>query len=366
MDSSDASSVVDSAQAIREGETLDTAKLKTYLASVLTDGSGEISIAQFRKGHSNLTYLIDVGQRELVLRRPPFGAAIKSAHDMGREYSILSALDELYDKAPKPIHYCEDAEVIGAPFYLMERVSGVILRGNRPPRGLEISAETMRGIALAAVDNLATLHGLPARAGGLADLGRPKGYVERQVHGWTKRYFDAKTDEVPQVEHAAAWLAENMPGDCATPALIHGDYKYDNLVLDADDLTRIVSVLDWEMATVGDPLMDLGTSLGYWLDPDDPPAHKLLPFGPTLLPGNPSRREVIERYAEKSGCEVGDALFYYVYGLFKIIVIAQQIYKRFVLGHTKDPRFGAMIIGVKTIGDTAARALERDRIDGLG
>jgi aminoglycoside phosphotransferase (APT) family kinase protein len=189
--------------------------------------------------------------------------------------------------------------------------------------------------------------------------------VRRQVEGWTRRYFDAKTDEVPALEAAAAWLPGHLPPESGV-ALIHNDYKYDNVVLDPADLTRIVAVLDWEMATVGDPLMDLGTSLGYWIDPDDAPEHRMLPFGPTALPGNLTRAEVVARYAERSGRDVRDALFYYVFALLKVATIAQQIYQRFVEGHTRDPRFGAMIFGVRILGATAARALELGRIDRLG
>jgi aminoglycoside phosphotransferase (APT) family kinase protein len=219
----------------------------------------------------------------------------------------------------------------------------------------------MRRLSQALIDGLSELHAVDVKAAGLADYGRPEGYVERQVTGWTERYFKAKTDEVPEVEEAAAWLAQNLQPERGA-ALIHGDFKYDNLVLDPGDLTSIIAVLDWEMATVGDPLMDLGVTLGYWIDPTDPEEHRMLPFGPTLLPGNLTRMELVERYAKKSGLEVGKILFHYVYALFKIAVIAQQIYKRFKEGHTKDPRFAMMIMGVQILGKTATRAIEKDRI----
>jgi aminoglycoside phosphotransferase (APT) family kinase protein len=223
----------------------------------------------------------------------------------------------------------------------------------------------MRGICEALVDGLVDLHAVDLGGTGLSDFGHPEGYVERQVSGWTGRYFKARTDDLPEVEAAAAWLGEHRPPESGA-ALIHGDYKYDNLVLDPDDLGRVVAILDWEMATVGDPLMDLGTSLGYWVDPDDAAEIRMLPVGPTLMPGNLSRRQVVERYAERSGRDPGNALFYYVYGLFKVAVIAQQIYKRFKTGHTKDPRFAMMIAGVRLLGRQAARAIDRDRIHDLG
>jgi aminoglycoside phosphotransferase (APT) family kinase protein len=320
----------------------------------------------FPGGHSNLTYLVQKGERELVLRRPPFGGEkIETAHDMGREFRILSGLADVYPRAPRPLALCEEPEVLGAPFYLMERRSGVILRGHRPPRGLTLSAEMMQTLSGALIDLLAELHAVDVAAAGLSGEGRPEGYVERQVTGWARRYEKARTDDVPQVEQVATWLAENRPAEVGA-ALVHGDFKYDNLVLDPRDLSRVVAILDWEMATVGDPLMDLGTSLGYWIDPDDPPEHRMLPLGPTLLPGNLTRPQLVERYAARSGRDLSNILFYYVFGLFKIVVIAQQIYRRFKDGLTRDPRFASMIMGVQIIGRTAATALDRGRIHGLG
>jgi aminoglycoside phosphotransferase (APT) family kinase protein len=356
---------LDEPRAVRPGEELDGAALDAYLRAHLAGYAGPLAVRQFPSGHSNLTYLVQAGPRELVLRRPPFGTTVKTAHDMGREHRLLSGLHGVYPRAPRPVLYCADPAVLGAPFYLMERVRGVVLRGAQPPAAAGLDAAAVRRLSTALVDGLAELHAVDVAGAGLADLGHPEGYVRRQVEGWTRRYRDAQTDEVPPLEAAAAWLAAHLPPE-AGAALIHNDYKYDNVVLAPDDLGRIVAVLDWEMATVGDPLMDLGTTLGYWLDPDDPPEHRLLPFGPTLLPGNLTRAEVVARYAAQSGRAVPDALFYYVFALLKIAVIAQQIYRRFVDGHTKDPRFASMILGVRILGQTAARALERGRIDRLG
>jgi aminoglycoside phosphotransferase (APT) family kinase protein len=352
---------VDEARPIRDGEALDAARLAGYLAAQRAELCGPLELLQFPKGHSNLTYLLRLGDRELVLRRPPFGTRVKTAHDMGREFRILTALQRAYPLAPQPLLYCDDPAVIGAPFYVMQRVHGVILRGQRLPRGLGLAAAEMRGLCTAAVDNLAALHAVDLVATALRSEGRPEGYVNRQISGWTARYFDAQTNDVAEAEHVTEWLAAHQPAERGA-ALIHGDYKYDNLVLDPADLTRIVAVLDWEMATVGDPLMDLGTSLGYWIDAADRDEHKMLPFGPTAVPGNLTRREVVARYAQISGRGAFDPLFYYVYGLFKIAVIAQQIYKRFADGLTKDPRFAMMIVGVRVLCRTAVRAIERDRI----
>jgi aminoglycoside phosphotransferase (APT) family kinase protein len=355
---------VDSTRPVRPGEELDAAALAVWLKSRLPGIEGPVEVEQFPGGHSNLTYLLRLGDRELVLRRPPFGSKVKTAHDMGREYRVLSRLYAVYPKAPRALLHCDDPSVIGAPFYIMERVRGVVLRQQRPPAGVSLPPERMRAISEAAVDGLAELHGLDYRAAGLEDLGHPEGYVARQVAGWTQRWQGSHTDDVPDLDRAAAWLAGHQPAESGA-ALIHNDYKYDNLVLHPQELARIVAVLDWEMATVGDPLMDLGTSLAFWVDPDDAPEQRLMPAGPTTLPGNLNRAEVVERYAARSGRDVSNVLFYYVYGLFKIAVIAQQIYYRFKAGLTRDERFAAMIGAVRVLGHTAAQAIEKQRLDRL-
>jgi aminoglycoside phosphotransferase (APT) family kinase protein len=350
---------------LRPGEEIDTAALGAWLAARLPElGEAAVEIEQFPGGHSNLTYLLKIGDRELVLRRPPFGSKVKTAHDMGREFRVLSRLWTVYPKAPRALLHCDDPGVIGAPFYVMERVRGIVLRQQKAPAGIDLTAETMRRLSEAAVDGLAELHAVDYAAAGLGDLGRPAGYVERQVSGWTERWRGARTDDMPDVDRAAAWLAGHLPAESGA-ALLHNDYKYDNLVL-APDLASIVAVLDWEMATIGDPLMDLGTSLGYWMDPDDDPALRALPAGPTILPGNLGRAAVVERYAAASGRDVSGILFYYVFGLIKIAVIAQQIYYRYKQGLTHDERFAAMIGAVRLLGRAAARAIDTGRIDRLG
>ncbi len=356
---------LDEADEVRGEEKLDLERLRPFLEASLPGASGPVTALQFRKGHSNLTYLVRLGNREAVLRRAPFGAKVKTAHDMRREFQILSALQGTYGRAPRPIAFCDDESVIGARFYLMERVHGVVIRGDGSASGISFTPELLRATSTALVDNLADLHAVDLAKTGLAALGRPEGYVARQVKGWTERYLAAKTEEVPEVEAVAAWLAGNMPGESGA-ALVHNDYKYDNVVLDPADLTRIVAVLDWEMATVGDPLMDLGTMLGYWTDPDDPPDVKGRPAGPTFLPGSLSRRGLVERYSERTGRAVGSALFYYVFALFKIAVIVQQIYRRYVEGLTHDERFAVLVHWVRAMGAQASRALGKGRIHGLG
>ncbi len=357
-------SMIDATRPVRPGEEIDAAALAVWLKSRLPGIEGPIAIEQFPGGHSNLTYLLRFGDDELVLRRPPFGSKVRTAHDMGREYRVLSRLYTVYPKAPRALLHCDDPEVIGAPFYIMERVRGVILRHPQAPQGIDLPPERMRAISEAAVDGLADLHAVDYRAAGLEDLGKPEGYTARQIEGWTERWCKARTDDVPDLDRAAAWLAGHLPGETGA-ALIHNDYKYDNLVLHPEELERIVAVLDWEMATVGDPLMDLGTSLGYWMDPDDSPEHRLLPAGPTTLPGNLSRAGVVERYAARTGRDVSNIVFYYVYGLFKIAVIAQQIYYRYKQGLTQDPRFAPLIGAVRILGHTASQAIARNRIDRL-
>ncbi len=350
---------------VRDEERFDPERIRPFLAAAFPGAAGPISVRQFTKGHSNLTYLVRIGAHEAVLRRAPFGARVKSAHDMGREFTVLSALEGAYPKAPRPIAFCDDEGVIGAKFYLMERVRGVVLRSDAPPPGVVFTPELLRATSTALVDNLADLHAVDVARPGLAAIGRPQGYVARQVNGWTERYRKAKTDEIPEIEQAADWLARSMPPESGA-ALVHNDYKYDNVVLDPADLTRVVAVLDWEMATVGDPLMDLGTTLGYWVDPDDPHEMRLRAYGPSWRAGSLSRIELVERYAERSGRAVGSILFHYVFALFKIAVIVQQLYKRYVDGHTTDPRFATLIQWVQGVAGQASRALERGRIHGLG
>jgi aminoglycoside phosphotransferase (APT) family kinase protein len=304
-------------------------------------------VLQFPGGHSNLTYLITVGDRELVLRRPPFGSKVKSAHDMGREVRVLSKLAPVFPKAPRPVHHCEDPAILGAPFYLMERLTGVVLR-----RGAVVDAAAARRTSTALVDGLVELHALDYQAIGLGDFGHPEGFVERQVTGWSKRYRDAETDSIPEMDAVSAWLAAHLPKS-PPPTIIHNDFKYDNLVFD-DKLERIIGILDWEMATIGDPLMDLGTTLCYWVEAGDPPEMQAIGFGPTAAPGNLTRREIAERYAAATGRDLSNITFYHCFGLFKTAVVTQQIYYRFKMGLTKDARFGAFIAGVHAMARQAA------------
>lgn len=345
---------IDTATNTRKGEEIDIDKLNTYLKINAPQLSKIKEITQFAGGFSNLTYCLKTTDKEYVLRRPPFGANIKSAHDMGREFKVLTLLKNCYHKIPAPIIYCEDVEVMGAPFYIMERIQGVILRAANAPK-MQLPADVLRASSEVLVDNLVTLHGLDIETTGLIQLGKPEGYIQRQVEGWIKRYYTSETDKIENLDNIAAWLKTNIPVEQKV-AFIHNDYKYDNVVLNPDNLGDIIGVLDWEMATVGDPLMDLGGTLAYWSEADDTDEIKF--FNLTWLPGNLTRQEVIGRYAEKSGRNVSNILFYYIFGLYKNAVIAQQIYARWKQGHTTDPRFGGLLPIIKGLGSKATKALE--------
>lgn len=349
---------IDQAVNIRNGEELDKQKLTAYLKDKLIEFEGELQIKQFPGGFSNLTYLIVVKNQEYVLRKPPLGANIKSAHDMRREFKVLSLLEPVYDKIPKPILFCEDEDIIDSPFYLMERVKGIILR-NRIPNGLELTSDHFRKLSVRTIENLVDLHKLELEKSNLISLGKPKGYVKRQVRGWSERYFRAETDDIRAMNFTVEWMENNTPVDF-TIAFLHNDYKYDNLVLDVDSL-EIKAVLDWEMATVGDPLMDLGTTLAYWVEKGEHPA--LQQFNLTWMEGNLTRQEVIEKYAELRGVNLEEVLFYYVFGCFKLAVIGQQIYARYKKGFTKDERFAGLIHVVKACGKNAENAIKFNRIN---
>jgi aminoglycoside phosphotransferase (APT) family kinase protein len=355
-----ASAIEDHPRTVRSAEALDGVALGAYVQREL-GGSDVVSVEQFPGGHSNLTYLVRHGAGEYVLRRPPFGSKVKTAHDMGREVAVLSKLAPVWPLAPKVLAYCADESVLGAPFYLMERRRGVILR-KEVPSGLTIDPAAASRLCELLVDALAALHGIDYVAAGLGDFGKPAGYVERQVRGWTERYAGSQTDEIATVSSVATWLEAHRPAD-SSPRLIHNDFKFDNLIFDRS-LTKITGILDWEMSTVGDPLMDLGTSLGYWVQPDDPPALQLIRFGLTTIPGMWTRDEVAKRYLQATGRTTtpSSLVFYYAFGLFKTAVVAQQIYYRYAKGLTKDPRFAAFLHGVRALSAQAQLAIDRGRL----
>lgn len=298
--------------------------------------AGDMDIAQFPGGHSNLTYLVRFGAFELIVRRPPPGPLPPKAHDVAREHTWLSALHPRFPLAPQPYLLCDDPNVIGSVFCAMERRRGLVIRQDEPPTMR--SPDSRRRASEAVVDTLAALHAVTVANGPLAKLGKPKGFVSRQVTSWSERWREAQTTLVPDIDAIAAWLTTHLPPDPATPSVVHGDYKLDNVMIDADEAGRIVAVLDWEMAALGDPLVDLGILLAYWgpTARPDPNGH------PTLItdrPGWLTRDDIVERYALASQRDVSAIRFYEVFALFKVAIVVQQLFARYVRGESKDERF---------------------------
>lgn len=353
--------VMDKPTTIRPGEEFDLKAVEGYLKDHIKGLSGNLSVEQFPSGFSNLTYLIRVGQKDLVLRRPPFGRKAKSAHDMGREYRILSSLNPVFPYCPKPLLFTEDESVMGCPFYVMERIPGIILRKHLP-KGLQLNKSEMRKLCENLLDIQYMFHSIDYRAIGLDGFGKPEGYVKRQVEGWSERYRAAQTPDVPSFAEVMQWLHDKMPPDSTKPGIIHNDYKFDNVVLNPDNPLEIIGVLDWEMATVGDPLMDLGSSLGYWVQSDDPQEVQAVGMLPTNLPGALTRQEMVERYAEKAGVAIDNFDFYLCFGIFRIAVILQQIYYRFYHGQTQDQRFKQLIFGVHVIDSMTKKMMDQSRL----
>ena len=351
----------DRPEAVRAGETVPIERLTNYIKDTLPGLDGTVTMLQYPSGASNLTYLVRVGDQEMVLRRPPEGTKAATAHDMGREVKVLDALSRHWPYAPRPLAYCEDASVIGSPFYLMERREGIILRREIPPGILEDEA-SRRQLFEHFTEVLAKLHALDYREIGLEDLGKPEGYVARQVAGWSKRFRAARTPDVPDCEAIMAWLAETMPPETPKPCLIHNDYKFDNVVLDPEDPLEIIGVLDWEMATIGDPLMDLGGTLGYWVQADDPAERHLMRSMPTHVEGAFRRREFVAHYGQVSGRQMDHFDFYHGFGLFRLIVIVQQIYYRYYHGQTQNPRFKKYAAGVAVLERAARRVIEKSAL----
>jgi aminoglycoside phosphotransferase (APT) family kinase protein len=334
----DAASLVDRPGPVRAGEELDLARVDAFLKARIPGLEGTPEAGQFARGASNLTYLLRYPGRDLVLRRPPFGHKAKSAHDMLREARVMTALRPAYPVVPEVLAACDDPAVMGCDFFVMERIAGIIPRQELPPE-LGLDAAMTRRLCVNVVDKLVALHSIDLLAAGLGGLGKGEGYVERQVSGWSRRFRDARTDDVPDFEAVMAWLEANRPPREVAIRVIHGDYRFDNVVLDPADPLRVIGVLDWEMATLGDPLMDLGNSLAYWVEAGDDAYFRATRRQPTNAPGMLTRDEVVAHYAARTGLPVGDFGFYLVFGLFRVAVIVQQIWRRFREGSTRDPQF---------------------------
>jgi aminoglycoside phosphotransferase (APT) family kinase protein len=333
---------------VRKGEDFDAGAVERYLREHIEDlPEGDLEVGQFPSGASNLTYLLKIGDWEGVLRRPPLGPVPPKAHDMGRESGILSRLGAVYPLAPKPYFYCEDEAVIGAPFYVMERRKGVVIDDSFPD-DIQPDEELCRDVSHTVVDTLVRLHAVDVQEAGLGDLGKPEGFLERQTESWISRYDKARTDEIEEVEPLTDWLARGVP-ESPPPTVIHNDYKLNNLVLNPEDLTEVRAVLDWEMATVGDPLFDLAVSLSYWIEPDDPDDLKAVMPTVTVTPGFISRKQFIDRYESRSGRDLSDIHWYMVFGYFKLAAILQQIFARWKKGQTEDERFADFGNRVRTL-----------------
>lgn len=344
---------------VRESEQLDWEALSLYVRERLPSlPAVPLTVEQFSGGHSNLTYLLRFGQQEFVLRRPPFGPVAPRAHDMAREYRILEAVHPVYNLAPRPFLLCEDAGVIGSTFYLMERRRGLVVRDEEPEELKGLPVERHRASA-AMIDALAELHAVDIRAHGLSSLGKAEGFVERQVRGWSERWQRSQTSELPEMDALAAWLAERLPQDAERPTLVHGDFKPDNVMLDARDTGRLVGVFDWEMAAVGDPLIDLGILLAYWIHVASAPAAKDAVSTVTSREGWFTRAEILERYQEKTEANLSQITFYEVFALFKLAVVLQQIFFRYHRGQTDDPRFASLDTRVIWLAHMATSLAEK-------
>ena len=349
-------------QKVRKGEELPEKLLKAFLHQnkLIKHTSSQLLVTQFTHGYSNLTYLLAIEGTAYVLRKPPRGA-IKRGHDMHREFRVQNKVYQGFSKVPRMHVYTDDESIIGSEFYIMEKVDGIILNYKEGERR-DIAPDQYKVIANSWLDTFIELHQLDYQSIGLSDLGRPEGYVERQVTNWGKQYLKAATDDVTTAKKVMQWIQANQP-KTYEHCLIHNDYKYDNVVFRDDTWKIIAAVLDWEMATLGDPLMDLGTSLGYWTVATD---HDFVKQGipsPTIFEGNPIRSEIVQYYAEKSGRDIQNILFYYAFGLFKIAVIAQQIYYRYRKGFTTDPRFSNLNKAAELCCNLALKAIKTNNID---
>lgn len=349
---------------VRKGEELNKDLIKAYLLknSLLENPDSHLKITQFSNGYSNLTYLLSIEDKEYVLRRPPVGA-IKRGHDMGREYKVLSHLSKVLDKAPRTFSFESTGELIGAPFYIMQKVEGIALNLAEAEKR-NVTPSEFKAISDSWLEAFKELHEVDYKAAGLEELGKPNGYVNRQVTNWSKQYYKAATMDIPEADFVTKWMMDNQPHSY-DHCLIHNDFKYDNVVFDESNWSKVNAILDWEMCTLGDPLMDLGTSIGYWtMRSDGLSLTKGIP-SPTMLPGNPTRTEIVHAYSKKTGRPINNLIFYYVYGLFKIAVIAQQIFYRYNKGLTTNEKFANLDKSCQFLCLMAKQAIDKKRIDHL-
>jgi aminoglycoside phosphotransferase (APT) family kinase protein len=346
---------------VRDEEQLDWARLRDYLRGKLPGAERPLEVKQFRGGHSNLTYLLRFDDQEWVVRRPPFGPLPVGGHDMAREFRVLSRLWQAFKPAPRAMLFCDDTSIIGAPFFIMERRNGIVIKNRQPlPPELPADPASLRRLSEGFIDAAADLHAVDYQAIGLGELGKPEGFLKRQIAGWMKRWEAAKTRDVPLMEKLGAWFLEHTPPPQA-PSIIHNDFYLHNVMIDSADPGRIAGVFDWEMSTLGDPLVDVGIALNYWRDKDDPPELLATSQGEahTLMPGFLNRDQLIERYAKRTGRDVSDIAFYWAWAHWKNATVVEQIYVRYVRGQTSDPRFAGMGGSAPALAQAAARVASR-------
>ena len=336
--------------AVRKGEDLDWPLLDRHLKSVLPFLEGEMEVSQFAGGNSNLTYRLKYLNDDLVVRRPPFGTKAKSAHSMIREYRIMKELKPVYPCVPDTLYYSNDESIMGCEFYVMRKVEGVLV-SNRIPAEWNFKVEDTRRFCTGFWEKLIELHQVDFKAAGLGDFGKPQGYVERQVSGWNRRYERVITPDVDHFSEVRDWLAANMPAEQNRQSILHGDYRIDNVILDKDNPCNILAVLDWEICALGDPLMDLGNSLAYWIQDDDPAELKHLVIQPSNAPGMLTRSEILDLYQHRTGIDTSNFRFYQVFGYWRLAVILQQIYFRFFHGQTRDERFKTFGVAAQHLGE---------------
>ena len=354
-------SVIDIGGNVRNGEELDDRAVGNWLIEHGEDISGPVEVTQYSGGASNWTYRLKYENADLILRRPPTGTKAKSAHDMSREYHVQRALAEYYSVVPEMVLLCQDESVIGCDFYVMKRIEGIIPRANLP-KEINFDELQTRELCTNFIDKLIELHQVPYEGTELEKLGKGDGYCQRQVDGWDSRYEKAKTLNVPSFKYVRQWLKDHVPSDSKT-CVIHNDWRFDNVILDPENPSKIIGVLDWEMATLGDPLMDLGSSLAYWVEESDNAIFKATRRQPTHLKGMFTRAEVVEYYLNKTGLKTDNWTFYEVFGIFRLAVIAQQIYYRYYHKQTNNPAFKDFWIVIHALHIRALKLIGLQKIE---
>lgn len=347
---------------VREGEGLDWRALDDYLKKTIPAVKGTARISQYPAGNSNLTYRLEYPAIDLVVRRPPFGSKVYSAHSMSREYRIMKGLRPVFPAVPEVLAYSDDENVIGSEFYVMRRVEGQVAAGKKLPSRWNFSVDDTRRLCRAFWSKLIELHQVDYKAVGLAGFGKPEGYSRRQVEGWNKRMRRSTTPDGETFTDVQDWLLTELPRTEPPASILHGDFRLDNVILAKNDPYAVVALLDWEISALGNPLMDLGNALAYWVEADDPEYLQALMMQPSSARGMLTRREIVDMYAQKTGVDISDISYYYTFGIFRNLVILQQIYYRFFHGKTLDKRFAGFGVLVQALGNHCRELIvTRDR-----